>query len=433
MEWWLISIILFSSMLLLLFLGVNIPFSLGFVAVVGILFLWDNPQAGLLTVANEAYHRGTNFIVLAVPMFVLLAEIIMAGKISGEAYDAISKYLCRVPGALAVTSTILSAFFAALTGSSLANAAITGRVAIREMVRYKYDKSLAGGVIVGGGVLGILIPPSLPMIFYSMFSEESVSKLFMAGLFPGILSALLMIVYIIIYSKLKPAVAPALPRVSFIAAVKASYKLFPMVFLIVTMFYAFYAGIATTTEIGAFAAFCALLIVILYRRLHWADIKQCWLRTAHTTLMLLWILVGALAFGTVLAYAELPQHLTELVIGLPLSPIMLIIAINIFMIFLGCILETGAIMMVVWPLLIIVAQALGWDLIWFAVILVIQMELGQITPPVGIVLFGMSAIAPEVSVTQIYKGVLPFVFIQVVVLCLIIAFPEIVLWLPSHM
>ncbi len=149
--------------------------------------------------------------------------------------------------------------------------------------------------------------------------------------------------------------------------------------------------------------------------------------------MLLWILVGALAFGTVLAYAQLPQHLTDWVIGLPLSPIILLIAINIFLLILGCVLETGAIMMVVWPLLIMVAQAVGWDLIWFAVILVIQMELGQITPPVGIVLFGMSAIAPEVSVKDLYRGIWPFVILQCLLIVLIIIFPEIVLWLPSQM
>lgn len=428
-----IGVAFFAFMLFVLFLGVNIPFGLGLVAVVGILLLWKDPTTGFITIANEAYHRGTNVTVLAVPMFVLLAEIILAGGITRNAYDALSRLLCRIPGALAVATAVLSALFAALTGSSLANAAIVGRVSINEMMRYNYHKSLAGGVIAAGGMLGILIPPSLPMIFFALFSEESVAKLFMAGVIPGFLSAGMMIAYIAVRAKLDPKVAPPLPVVPFRSAVKSSVGLAPMVFLIVAMFGAFYAGVATPTEIGAVAAFVALLMVLASRRLSWDGLKGAWLNTAKTTLMLMWILVGALSFGTVLTYAGVPQLITEAALGAAVDPLVILIVINIFLLVMGCILETGAIMMVIWPLLILVAQAMGWDLIWFAVILVIQMELGQITPPVGIVLFGMKAIAPEVSVGDLYRGVWPFVVMQLVLIALIIAFPQIALWLPSRM
>jgi len=433
MEWWLAAVIFFSAMLFLLFLGINIPFALGFVAVAGILILWNNPAAGFITVVHEAYDRGTNFLILAVPMFVLLAEAIMAGGISKESFDSLSRILCRVPGALAIATTVMASLFAALTGSSLANAAIIGRVSIPEMKRHNYNMGLAGGVVVAGGALGILIPPSIPMIFFAMFSEESVAKLFMAGVVPGIMCASLMIIYIIILSIVNPKMAPALPKVAFLPALKQGYKLYPLVVLILLMFIAFYFGIATPMEIGAVAAFLAFIMVFAYKKFTKAGFMAICRNTTHTTLMLLWILVAALAFGVVLAYVKVPQNLTQFVSGLPLEPLVILIILNIFLLLLGCLLETGAIIMVVWPLLIIVAQAMGWDLYWFAVILVLQMELGQMTPPVGIVLFGMRAIAPEITVREGYGGVMPFVAILVFSIGLIIAFPQIVLWLPSHL
>ncbi|MFC1967359.1 TRAP transporter large permease [Chloroflexota bacterium] len=434
MEWWVLGIILFAGMLFLLFLGINIPFGLGFVAIIGIFLVWDNPVLGLMVIANEAYHRGTSFLMMAVPMFVLMAEIIMVAGFNRDAYDALSRFLCRLPGGLAVATTVLSALFAALTGSSVANAAITGRVAIEEMERHGYNNGLAGGVVVAGGVLGILIPPSIPMIFYALFSEESVNALFISGIVPAILGVTLMVIYIVTFAKLRPALVPPLPACSLKEAVKTSYKVIPLVLLIFFMIVAFYFGIASPTEIGGVAAFMALLITIVYRRLNsWEKFKLGLQAAVKTVIMLMWILVGALAFGTVLAYGGIAENLVDWVAGLPLSPFMILVGINIFLIVLGCVLETGAIMMVVWPLLIGIAESLGFNLIWFAVILVIQMEVAQITPPVGIVLFAMKGIAPNISVGDLYRGVLPFVGILILVVVLVIAFPQIALWLPSTM
>lgn len=433
MEWWVAGLSLFLGMFLLLFLGINIPFSLGIVSVIGIIVVWNNPIAGFIVVANEAYHRGTNFLFLAVPMFILLAEVIVAARFSEDAYDAVCRFLCRVPGSLSVATVALSAVFAALTGSSLANAVIVGRVAIGEMTRYKYAKSLAAGVVAAGGTLGILIPPSIPMIFYGFFSEESIAKLFMAGVVPGIMISLMFASYVIIRVKLNPQLAPPVPTVGFVEAMKKSYKIFPVIGLILFMFAGFYFGLATPTEIAGVGAFVAFLIAITYRRLKWQGLKAAGISTAKTTAMLMWILIGALAFGTVLAYAKFPQNLTKLVVELPLSPMVILFAINVFLLVMGCILETGAIMMIIWPLLIAVAKALGFDLIWFAVILVIQMELGQITPPVGLILFAMPSIAPDIRIQEVYRGIAPFVFLLIVAIGIIIIFPQIALWLPSLM
>ncbi len=430
MEWWLLCLLLFGGMLVLMFLGMNIPFSLGIMAVIGIFVTFRQPTAGFVIVINEAYLRGTSFLILGVPLFILLSEIILAAGISKDAYESMSRLFCRVPGSLGVATTSMATMFAALTGSSLANAAIIGRVAVPEMTRHGYDKGLAAGVVVGGGALGILIPPSLPMIFYAMFSEESVSKLFMAGLIPGLVASLMMILYVVTLAKLKPAMAPAGNRVRFSDAMRTSYRLIPLAILIVTMFGAFYFGVATTTEIGAVAAFIAFLIGLAYKRLGWQNVKQACIAAGRTTVMIMWILIPALAFGTVLAYGKVTQNLAQWVIDLPVSPTMILIAINVLLFILGCILETGAIQMVIWPILIVVAQALGFNLIWFAVILLIQMEIGQITPPVAIILFAMKAIAPDIPLKDIYRGVIPYVIILLAVVILVMVFPQLALWLP---
>ena len=433
MEVWQLALILGGGLLLFLLLGIPVPFALGIITIIGTFLVWENPLGGLMGIISQASHQSTNFLLLAVPLFILMAELLLSSGISGDVFEALSRWVGRIPGGLALATLIMGGGFAAVTGSSLANAAIMGRVSIPEMLKRDYSKRLAGGCVATGGTLGILIPPSIPMIFYALFAEVSVGKMFMAGFIPGAILICFFGIYIMVHSILKPSIAPYRPKFHFKGAVGTSYKLIPLIALVIFMLYSFYTGVATPTEVAGLGAFVSLVIALAYRRLNWSRLKDGLFSTVRTTLMLMWILIAAIAFGQVLTYAGILHWVTQWVAGLSVSPIIVIIAIFFFLLVIGCVLETGTIIMVIGPLLISIAQAIGFDLIWFGVFFVINLEMALVTPPVGFNLFVMKGIAPDIPMGDIYRGVLPFVLCLVIGLALVVIFPQIALWLPGRM
>lgn len=421
-------------MLLLMFLGIPVPFTIGLVTVVATFLVWSgNPIAGLAGLTAQALSQTSSFLLTAVPLFLLMGELLLESEINKDVFEAFSAWLGWIRGGLAVATVVMAALFAAVIGSSAANAALLGRVALPEMKRKGYSDNLSSGSIAAGGTLGILIPPSIAMIFYALFAEESVLKLFMSGVFPGMFLAALFCIWVLIHVKTKPMVAPAREPFVLATALKTTVKLVPLIILIIFMWYSFYFGVATPTETAAVGVFVAFVLGFAYKRLNLAKVQRALVNTAKVTAMLMWIFVPALALGQVLAYTGVLTTLTNAVTDANLSPGALLLIMFFLLFVLGCIIDTSTILMVVLPILIELARAVGIDLVWFCVFFVINNELALITPPFAVNLFVLKGIAPELKTHDLYSGVLPYVVIMSISLVVLFFFPQIALWLPNSM
>jgi len=432
MEWWMLLIVIFGVLLALIFFGVPIAFSLGFVSLGLVLILWG--VEGFYLFAATAYGQLDNFSLVAIPLFILMAEFILHSGVSRDAFDMLSKWTGWLPGGLAVSSQISCTLFAAVCGASTATTATIGTIAVPEMLKRNYDKRLATGVIAAGGTLGALIPPSIYMIIYGTLVEQSIGKLFMGGIIPGLLSSAMYIIFIIVRCKLNPKLAPALTGVSWAEKWRSFWKVWAIVFLAMSMLIAIYLGIATPSEIAGVGCFFAFIIGLAYRNLNWQNIKNAFLSTCRITCFIGWILVAAAIFGYILSYLLLPQQLCDWLTSQNISPFGVIIGINLIIILLGCIMDPAGILLVTVPIFFPIIVSLGFDPIWFGVMFVINTELGQITPPLGLNLYIMKGIAPSsITLKDILFGAAPFLIFDVICLFLVIVFPEIILWLPSKM
>lgn len=420
--------------LVLLVAGVPVVFSFGLATIGMALVTWPG-TVGLNLLALNSYTVVTSETLIALPLFVLMAEIIMVSGIGKRVFDAVQRLFWRVPGGLAATSMFASIGFAAITGSSAANTATVGGVAVKEMLDRNYDKRLTVGSIAAGGALGILIPPSTFMIVYGSLSNTSIAELFMAGVIPGLMLGGAFVVLIIIRAMLNPALAPRLnlaltPR----DYVGAALQILPVAALSFGMLGAIYAGIATPNEIGALGVAGALLIAIVQEKLGWREFMRATRRAVVTTSMIFWIMIGTWSFGYILNYLGFGATLARLIQEFGVSQLAILLTINVLLFILGMFLDPGAIIMLVTPLALPVLRAAEIDLIWFGIIFVINMELGMITPPFGINLFIMKGIAPpEVSMSDIVRGAVPFMVIEVIAIGVLIMWPQIALWLPGIM
>jgi len=421
------------GLLSLLFAGVPVAISLGLVSTIGI-WITMGPAA-LYNIGQTAYSTPANFVLIAVPLFILLAEVLSASELSSDLFDAASKWLNWTPGGLASGSVLACAIFGALTGSSAANTAAMGNVCVPEMLKRGYDKGLATGSVCAAGALAILIPPSIMMIIYGSLTDNSIAKLFMAGLLPGVLLAIMHVIDISVRCKLNPKLAPPSPPVSWKDRWSATRKIWWVGTLIVVMMGGIYSGICTPTEAAALGSIAAIVLSFtLGKRMTWVKLESALSRTVTITCMVLFILVGAMLFGYFVTNLGIPQGIVEWITSLDISRWWVLIAINILYVFLGCILDAGSIFMITVPILYPVVMALHFDPIWFGVIIVMNMEIGNITPPFGINLFVMKGIVPrDVLFGDIIRGITPFVLVQALALVLTIAFPWLSLWLPSTM
>ena len=293
---------------------------------------------------------------------------------------------------------------------------------------------MATGSVAAGGALGVLIPPSLLLIIYGILAEVSIGQLFIGGIIPGIILALLRVVYFLVRCSINPSLGPAAKDVSWNDRFASFWKILPLSSLAMFMLVALYTGIATPTEIAGLGAFIAVIICLAYRRLNLRLLNESVLRTTRTTCFIVFILVGATAFGNVLTYANIPQQLVTWVTSLEMSRYAVLAIVNFLLVVLGCLMDPGAIIMITVPLLAPLMESLGFDLVWFGVMFVVNMELAEITPPLGLNLFVMKAVAPpEVSSNDIIRGSIPFMVLDIVGLVLVIIFPSLILWLPSKM
>ncbi len=433
METWFATVLLFGSLLLLLLLGLPLAFTFGGVAIVFTFLLWG-PQS-LSLIPLTAYEDVTNYILLAVPLFVFMANILEHSGIAENLYEMMYRWMGRLSGGLAIGTVVICAIFAAMAGISGVATITMGLIALPSMLHRGYSKQMAVGCISAGGTLGILIPPSVIMILYAFLTEESVGKLFIAGILPGVLITVLFVGYIGIRCLLNPELGPPIPeRSSWRQRISSLRAVILPAGLISAVLGAIYTGICTPTEASAVGAFGSLVCAAVHGRLNWKVFTQSLERTLLLTGMVMWILIGATCFTQLYTALGAPELLNQLMGGLRLSKWVILSLMMLVFFVLGMFMDPAGIIMICTPVFLPLVRSFGFDTVWFGILFTICMEMGYITPPFGFNLFYMKAIVPkEISMVDIYRSIIPFVCLEIVGLIIVILFPELALWLPSKM
>ncbi|MFH1124484.1 MAG: TRAP transporter large permease [Pseudomonadota bacterium] len=414
----------------ILFSRLPVAFCMALVGLLGFGYL-VSPSAALNIIVKDFYTVFSSYDLTVVPLFVFMGQILFYSGISRKLYDAAFVWLGHYKGGLAMATVGACAGFSAICGSTNATAATMASVALPEMKRLNYRDELATGVVAAGGSLGILIPPSVIFIVYGIQTEQSIGKLFMAGILPGILLSILFILTIYIWVSIRPDMAPRIEKQNFKRRIRALTGLVEVIILFVLVMGGLFLGVFTPTEAGAVGAFGGLLIPLVRRQLSWQGFLEALYSSTRTTCMILMIVAGATVFGHFLAVSTIPSTLSSWVVGLPLPPWAIMIVVMFFFLIGGCFMDALGMILLTIPIFYPVAVALGYDPIWFGVVIVLVTELGVITPPVGINVYVVSGIARDVPLEVIFKGAFPFVLTLVAYLVIMIIFPQIALFLPS--
>ncbi len=426
--------ILLALLFLFFSLGLEIAFSLGLVGLLGLLWLkgWT---VGLGVVGSVAWSNASSFSFVAVPLFVFMSAILLHSGIGQSLYAAVARWVGFLPGGLAVASVFACAIFAAVSGSSVATAATIGMIAIPEMESRGYHKPLIYGSLAAGGTLGILIPPSVPMIIFGVMTETSVGQLYMAGLLPGILLALLFAAYIIGYAMVYPGRAPrgAEGSVPLREKLQSLVEVAPIALLIVVVLGSMYFGIVTPTEAAALGVSMSLLLAATIGSLSWPGLVRAFHETVRTTSMIMLIIIFASIFSHVIALLGTPRALLGLVTDLDLAPWMVFAMIFGVLILIAYALEELSVMIIMLPILFPLVTGLGFDPVWFGIVMIVWLEMGFITPPVGINLFVIQGVARGSSMRDIAVGSTPFVLILILLVVVLFLVPDLALWLPRQM
>lgn len=421
-----------SFLFVLMFFGMPIAFAMGLVGFCGYSFVVGvDPSFSQLE--SVPYGVGSDYILSVLPLFLLMGQFAFYAGLSQDLYDTCYKWLGHFPGGLAMATVGGCAAFAAVCGSSVATSATMGSVARPAMKKYGYDDRLALGSIAAGGTVGILIPPSIVFILYGILTEQSIGRLFLAGFLPGILAIFLYIVAIVVQVRINPGLGPPGPLTKMRDKLLSLKNTGATIVLFALVMGGIYLGFFTPTEAGAVGAFGALVMALIKKRLTWRTIFQCLLDTGRMTAMLIVIFVGAMLFNYFLAVTNLPMDLAQLIADQNSNRYIVLIAIIAVYLFLGCIMDPGSMIILTIPIVFPLIQALSFDPIWFGVIIVMVAEIGTITPPVGLNVFVVKAVAPEVPITKIFRGILPFWAVDMIRLAILVALPQISLFLPNIM
>jgi len=433
METWMLAAIVLLALLFLLSLGIPIAFTLCSVATLGILFTWG--PKGLLLLFNTAYGESTSFLLLAIPLFIFMANQLKFSGMGDDLYEMVYRWMGHISGGLAIGTVAICALFAAMAGISSVATISMGLIALPSMLNRGYHKDLAVGSIAAGGALGILIPPSIIMILYGAMAEVSVGKLFIGGILPGILMSAIFMIYILIRSVFQKSIAPSLQeRYSIKEKVVVLKGVILPVALILLVLGVIYFGICTPTEASAVGAFGAMLCALFYGKLTWENLKQSLWSTIKINAMVFWLIIGAMAFSQFMAYAEIQGLIHETILSLDVSRWLILICMQMIFFVLGMFLDPAGIIMLTTPIFVPIITDLGFDPLWFGILFVINMEMAYITPPFGFNLFIMKGIVPsDIDMTDIYRSIVPFVVLQTICLILVMLFPRLATWLPDLM
>lgn len=430
-----ITLLFFGSLLFFLVLGLPLAFVLGGVSVIFLYFTWG-PDAFYM-VASQIWSTMGNFTLVAIPLFVFMAMVLERTGVAKDLYRMMYLWWGGLRGGLAIGTLGICAIFAAMCGISGAAVVAMGTIALPSMLERGYDKRMVLGCINTGGGWGILIPPSILMILYSLITGVSVGQMFAAGVLPGILLMVLTCIYIIVRCYFQPHLAPALPKEE-----RASWRekmlalravILPIIIVVVTLG-SIIAGVTTPTEAAAVGVFGALVSALVYRKFSWELMRDASIRTFKLTGMIMWILFAAHAFSA--AYQSMgAQELIEgMITGIPGGPWAVIITMMVIVFFLAMVLDPVGIMLITLPVFLPIVQSMGFDPVWFGILFVINMEIGYMTPPFGFNLFYLKGVVPpSITMKDIYVSVIPFVLVEIVGLALIMIFPEIATYLPDLM
>ncbi len=421
----------FLILFCILFFRVPIGVVMMGIAILGLFTLMRTPAAVATAVGLVPFRQASDFIFLALPMFMLMGEMMSLAGLSEALFDCAEKWMGKLPGGLACATVGGCAGFGAVCGDSMATVITMSAVAMAPMKSKGYSQSLATGSLAAGGTLGILIPPSMGFIFYSMMTQESVGRLFVAGIMPGLLLTAIFMAIIIFQVVRRPALAPRGEKYSLKVRLASLVQIIPVLGIFVIVVGGIMYGFFTPGEGGAVGTVCALIYALFKKRLSVKSVMEVLRSTAGMCAKIFVILVGVFIFGVFLTTSRLPMLLADFIVNLEMNRyIVLFIILGIY-VMLGCVMNIIPMMMLTLPSIFPTVQALGFDGIWFGVITVIVMEMGMITPPIGMNVFTLSSLYPEISTVTIFRGVMPFFLGMIACVLLIILFPQIALWLPS--
>lgn len=399
---------------------------LGYVYVAG-------ASAGLAMVGIALYTTARSYVLSVIPLFILMGMFLSHSGLGHDIYQSVDTWMRHLRGGLAMATIGGCAAFAAISGSATATAATIGAVALPEMKRYNYKDSLATACVAVGGTLGILIPPSAILILYGILTEESIGKLLIAGILPGILQTVLFWVTVYLLVKRNPSLAPLRPSTAFREKLASLRKIWPVLVLFLLVMGGIYSGVSTPTEAAAIGAFGALIFSLATRRFSRKTLIESLDQTARTTAMLFLILIGAVIFSRFLAVTRIPLELSAFIAGLDVSRFVIMALILFLLLFLGCFVEGIALLMLTIPILYPLIIDLGFDGIWFGVVMIVMLNMGMVTPPVGMNVYVTAGVAKDVPLMTIFHGVIPFLIAMIVCAIFLVAFPQIATFLPSLM
>ena len=429
----LVTLVMFGSLVIGLILGLPLAFLLGGIAVAFTYFLWG--AKGLTMIVFQAFGWATNALIIAVPLFIFMGIVLQRSGIAERLFEMMYRWSGSLRGGIAMGTVLICTIVAAMTGITGAATVTMGIIALPAMLNRNYDKSLAVGSIASGGTLGILIPPSVMFIIFGLVTGESIGKLFAAGILSGLVLSFLLISYIGIRAFLQPKLAPVSPEKYTMRQKTGSLvAVIAPLFLIIAVLGSIFAGIATPTEAAAVGAFGALVCAAVYRTLTWQLLKETSYATLRLSCMVVWIVIGAACFVSVYTGVGATDFIRETITGLEINRWFILIGMMAIVFIMGMFLDPGGIILLAAPIFAPIIIALGFDIIWFGVLFIINLQMGYITPPFGFNLFYMRSVCPpSISMGDIYRSIFPFLGVMILGMAIIMAFPQIALWLPSIM
>jgi len=426
------AIVGFAAFLALAFLRVPLWISMLLVGALGFAYK-VNTTAALSMIGQLAYETSMSYTLSVVPLFVLMGNLVTRARLSEELYEAAYAFIGHLRGGLAMATILACAGFSAICGSSLATAATMGKVAYPPMKRFGYKDGLAAGSVAAGGTLGILIPPSVLLVIYGILTEQNIGQLFAAGILPGVVATLCYLGGVVYTVWRDPDSGPPGERQNWHQRLRALSHVWGVLLLFALVMGGLYSGVATPTECAGIGAGGAFLFALVRQGLSWRILADVLVESGRTTAMIFAILIGAMIFANFINLTSMPGTLRDFVAQSGFSPIMVIVAILAVYVLLGCVLESLSMVLLTVPLFYPLVQFLGFDRIWFGILVVCVTELSLITPPIGLNVFVLRAVLPQVPITTVFRGVMPFVAADVVRLAILVAFPAISLFLPKLM
>lgn len=430
-----VGIVGFAAVLILMAMGVQVSIAIGLPAIVGLFVLLGVPQT-FEVVSTQAFGLATDYSFSAVPLFLLMGYVAMVSGVTTAAFDAAAVWMRRIPGGLAIASCVASVPIGACMGSGVPATAALSKMAIPEMIKHRYDKGLAAGTIAATSTISVLVPPSIMMVVYAIYTQVSLAQMLLAGYLPALLSIAVYVAYIVVRVRLNPGLAPERSHepIPLRERLRATTGMWGIALLFVELFGGMYTGLFTATEAAAVAALTAFILMFAKRKFDWPTLRRGFLESIETTAVLFILLISSVFFVVFIGVTGLPQLISSTIVSADLSMYAFIAIIMALYLVLGCFLPSIASLLLTLPILLPVLVDLDVNLVWFGILFIKMTEVGAITPPFGMSIFVVKGVmGDEISLGQMYRGITWYVVLEIVTLALLIAFPAISLWLPDTM